>query len=1337
MAMTGTSWLRLGAGVAGVLVLLALVLRSPTPSSSAGGDGIAEDRVRQTVDTGGRARVIVRLRMPAAPFTAEGHHPSRASALAQRGDITSVQSTVLSKLLHTSTRLVHKYETVPFLALEVDRAALAELEAQSFHVARVVEDELAPPALAQSAPLVEADQAWAQGYDGTGRVIAILDTGVDSTHPFLAGKVVEEACYSRNVAQDGATTVCPNGGTQQTGAGAGRNCSVSGCDHGTHVAGIAAGNGAGAGQSFSGVARGANLMAVQVFSRFDSASNCGSSAPPCVLSYSSDQIAGLERVYNLRSSHNFASVNMSLGGGLNSTNCDDDSRKPIIDNLRSVGIATVISAGNDGSRSQLGKPACISSAVSVGSTTKTDQVSSFSNAGTILSLFAPGSSINSSVPGGGFASWNGTSMAAPHVAGAFAILKQAAPTASVTALLTALQDTGQSITDTRSGGSVTKPRIRVAAALPQFIAAGATLTVSKAGTGSGTVASSPAGISCGATCAAGFAGGATVTLTATPAAGSTFGGWSGGGCSGTGTCSVTLTGNTTVTATFNLGGVSLAVVRAGTGSGTVTSSPAGISCGTTCSAPFASGTLVTLTATAATGSTFAGWSGGGCSGTGSCVVTLTATTTVTATFNPLGLTGDTRSSPIVISTSSFSETRDTASYTSAADDPAHSCTGQADGHTIWYQYTPSTSGQLTANTFGSSYDTVLSVHVASTLAEVPGACQDDYAPPADLTSRVVGNLVAGTTYLIEVSAYGSTDGGTLALSVDFVSVAPLAGDERASPIAISSNSFSDTRDTQSYTSAADDPVHSCTGLADGHTIWYRFAPSAAGTASISTSGSSYDTVLSVHLASTLAEVAGGCNDDVASGNLTSQAEVALAAGTEYLVQVSSYWTGPGGTLNLAFGFTSTPTLTVAKTGTGSGTVASSPAGISCGATCAASYASGTAVTLTAAPAADSTFTGWSGGGCTGTGACTVTLTAATSVTATFTLLTFSLTVTRTGTGSGTVTSSPAGISCGVTCAASYASGTAVTLTPTPAAASAFTGWSGGGCTGTGACTVTLTAATSVTATFTLVTFPLMVTKAGAGGGTVTSSPAGISCGAACAASYASGTAVTLTATPAANSTFAGWSGAGCSGTGPCTITVTAAAAVTAAFDLSFFTLTVAMAGSADGTVVSNPLGITCGSTCAWTYAAGTVVTLTATAPAGAAFSRWGGACSGTAPSCTVTLDAARSVTTTFSQEFTDPAVTATSTLVKAAHITDLRSAIGALRAHLGLSPFSWTDPTLVAGATAISAVHVLELRTALAQAYAAAGSASPTYTDPTLTTGQTVVKRAHLIELRNAVRALE
>jgi hypothetical protein len=124
------------------------------------------------------------------------------------------------------------------------------------------------------------------------------------------------------------------------------------------------------------------------------------------------------------------------------------------------------------------------------------------------------------------------------------------------------------------------------------------------------------------------------------------------------------------------------------------------------------------------------------------------------------------------------------------------------------------------------------------------------------------------------------------------------------------------------------------------------------------------------------------------------------------------------------------------------------------------------VTLSATADAGSTFTGWSGGGCSGAGACTVTMDGAKSVTATFAANTvYALTVSKAGTGSGGVTSAPAGINCGATCASNFGAGTVVQLTPTPVAGSQFSGWSGA-CTGVGACSVTMNSAQSVTATFT-------------------------------------------------------------------------------------------------------------------------------------------------------------------------------------------------------------------------------------------------------------------------------
>ena len=211
--------------------------------------------------------------------------------------------------------------------------------------------------------------------------------------------------------------------SSSTAVGSGVPCTFApgDCQHGTHVAGIAAGSGA----SFDGVAPFANVIAINVFSR-RTGSACGDNPSPCALSRVSDQIKGLERVIALRSSMRIAAVNMSLGGGQFSANCDGDARKAAIDNLRSTGTATVISSGNDGSASAVSAPSCISTAVTVGSTTKTDAVSTVSNSSPLVELLAPGSSINSSVPGGGFGLKSGTSMAAPHVAGAWAVLRQVA-----------------------------------------------------------------------------------------------------------------------------------------------------------------------------------------------------------------------------------------------------------------------------------------------------------------------------------------------------------------------------------------------------------------------------------------------------------------------------------------------------------------------------------------------------------------------------------------------------------------------------------------------------------------------------------------------------------------------------------------------------------------------------------------------------------------------------------------------------------------------------------------------------------------------------------------------
>jgi len=179
-------------------------------------------------------------------------------------------------------------------------------------------------------------------------------------------------------------------------------------------------------------------------------------------------------------------------------------------------------------------------------------------------------------------------------------------------------------------------------------------------------------------------------------------------------------------------------------------------------------------------------------------------------------------------------------------------------------------------------------------------------------------------------------------------------------------------------------------------------------------------------------------------------------------------------------------------------------------------------------------------------------------------------------GNGTVTSSPAGISCpSINCSANFASGTTVTLTATAAAGATFAGWSGAACSGTGTCSINMTAAQSVTATFNLVTFPLSVTSAGSGSGSITSNPSGINCPTTtCSASFTSGTTVTLTATPAAGSTFAGWSGAACPGTGACSLSMTANQLVTATFQVANISTTTKLAVSSTQAIAGSAVTFT-------------------------------------------------------------------------------------------------------------------------------------------------------------------
>ncbi|MEO3870421.1 S8 family serine peptidase [Nonomuraea sp. B12E4] len=404
---------------------------SPTPSTP-------EEKVEDGLGVdGGSERAIVELTDPAQ------HAPVATQAAAKDVDVV-LQPTGQS-----------------FMVVEGTAEELARL-AEDPRVSSIHRDRTYTPAdLGPNLTQIGADQAHAKGVTGTGQAVAILDTGIDVDHPAFGGRVVAQACFS--AVEPGVESLCPSGKPEEIGPGAADattpKCLAGGvnlCDHGTHVAGIAAGSG--------GVAPDAKIVAVQVFSRLDDEDICGE--PSCLLAYESSLRQAMDYVAGL--SEPVAAVNLSLGGALTETDCDTGEEgeifKPKIDALLAKGIATVVAAGNEYFEGT-SYPACISTAVAVGANDGGDAIADFSNRGSLVDLFAPGVDIESAVPDNATAVYSGTSMATPHVTGALALMKQASPATPMADLINTLKTTGRPYVYEANGSQVTTPRLDLAAAL--------------------------------------------------------------------------------------------------------------------------------------------------------------------------------------------------------------------------------------------------------------------------------------------------------------------------------------------------------------------------------------------------------------------------------------------------------------------------------------------------------------------------------------------------------------------------------------------------------------------------------------------------------------------------------------------------------------------------------------------------------------------------------------------------------------------------------------------------------------------------------------------------------
>ncbi|MCP4213326.1 MAG: S8 family serine peptidase [bacterium] len=447
-------------------------------------------QLKATAESKGGVRIIVRFEVPGVDeLTAisssyvTGNDDVSYVQAAVNADIMLAEAisrvgfSILHKLNGVPYNVNREYSTLPCLALTVGLKTLERLEKMP-EIVSITEDVLLPlprepevsdspgtsvsPPLQDSIGIVKADKAWDAGFTGSGWYVAVLDTGISKSHEMFQGKDVVEACFALgDLWYDLENGGCPNGEITMVGPDSAEHYAneyfgiVS--DHGSAVAGVVLGNN---GSDRFGVAKDADLIALQVFSYFDDYAD--------VLSWRSDQLKALEYLYTLRNTYKIAAANMSLGGFvMYSDYCNDADLYTAIRNLYDAGIATVVASGNDGFCYGITSPACIEEAVSVNAINKDGTEFDSGNwSDTILDLMAPG--VNIEAPHAGsdtpYHSVNGTSFAAPHVAGAWAILKQLDETADIEQIRANLRESGTPVT-TKCGTGATQPLIDLEAVL--------------------------------------------------------------------------------------------------------------------------------------------------------------------------------------------------------------------------------------------------------------------------------------------------------------------------------------------------------------------------------------------------------------------------------------------------------------------------------------------------------------------------------------------------------------------------------------------------------------------------------------------------------------------------------------------------------------------------------------------------------------------------------------------------------------------------------------------------------------------------------------------------------
>lgn len=415
---------RIYQSIAAALIFVSVGLTSDQPAVDPTGWGALE--IASTV------QVVVALELPSDVRSTPSELPRR------RAEIRHVQDEVLAVVDASDFQLTHRYRAIAALAGRSTRPGIARLAAHP-QVVRIDLDIGGGGALADTVPLIDADEWHLRGITGASVVVAVLDSGLDTDHADLADDLTYQACFLDDDGSIDGVGECPNGSDRQFGPGAAED----GVGHGTCTTGVVTSRGT---VSPPGVAPAADIVAIKVL---DDTPSSGRFA------YTSEIIAALDFIITDRP--NVDVINMSLGtDALYDGECDAATAFTMaaadaVDTLRANGVITFASSMNNGSSTQMALPACLSNVVSVGATAKDDTVYAGTNSNATLDLLAPGVNITTTGLDNGTARATGTSFASPHAAGCAALLIDAGVAITPQQIENRLETSPVLVTDPKNG----------------------------------------------------------------------------------------------------------------------------------------------------------------------------------------------------------------------------------------------------------------------------------------------------------------------------------------------------------------------------------------------------------------------------------------------------------------------------------------------------------------------------------------------------------------------------------------------------------------------------------------------------------------------------------------------------------------------------------------------------------------------------------------------------------------------------------------------------------------------------------------------------------------------